>query len=51
MAEEQKRYLLNFSDRFSEANFIQISAVLWVHDHTLYTSAMPGSKWRLLCSK
>lgn len=36
MAEEEKRYLLDFCDRFSEANFIQISAVLWVHDHTLY---------------
>ena len=51
MAEEQKIYLLNFSDRFSEDNFIQINAVLWVYDHMLYTSAMPGSKWRLLCSK
>lgn len=36
MAEEDKRYLLNFCDRFSEADFIQISAMLWVHDHTLY---------------
>lgn len=33
MAEEQRTYLLNFSDRFSEANFIQINVVLWVHDH------------------
>lgn len=29
------------SDRFPEANFIQIRAVLWVPDHT----AVPGSQW------
>lgn len=38
MAEEYKRYLLNFSDRFSEANFIQINVVLWVRDHVIYIS-------------